>query len=52
METVSFEERKALPKQIEVDNEAYVVGPAGGLEPVVRAENSVKTIGNGNPEWE
>ena len=33
METVSFKEREALPKQIRVVNDAYIVGPAGELEP-------------------
>ena len=42
METVFSEERGALPEQIKIVNEAYFVGPADGLEPAVKAENSAK----------
>lgn len=45
METVFFEESGALPEQIKIVNEAYVVGPADGLEPAVKAENSAKASG-------
>lgn len=30
-------------QQIKIVNEAYVVGPADGLKPVEKAENSAKT---------